>query len=242
MSTVKKMMLVDPRLVKCCETTLPLAAAAAVAGGTAPYEPVPNVVSNSLREMDLQMRHILDEPQIRSVDEKAQKYQQVLWRYLKRADQWRSGERGERPVPPPPPPTPSPTTDKNEWPTSLEQEVIESVPLSMSKKAQRLMARLKYHPDLNWTTHGEMKYKGRLVPGSNIVDLVNDVLRQRKRAPIPAGWKTFAEVLKEVNVPQELIGNLSRRKYTQKGSAAATTTSGGDAVSQPRRHPKWIAY
>ena len=237
-SAAKKMMLVDPRFMECCETAIPLAAAAATAAvPTPPYRPVPNVVENSLWELDQEMRGILDDPQASSADEKAQKYQQVLGRYLKRANQWRSGERGERSRPPPSAPFPPAMTTSDEedkWPTRLEREVIESVPKSMTKKAQRLMDRLKYHPDLTWTDLGEIKYKGSVVPRSNIVDLVNDVLRARQRAPVPIGWKTFAEALKEVNVAQDLIGNRARRKYTH---PQESPSDGGDYYSQ-----KWQKY
>jgi hypothetical protein len=43
------------------------------------------------------------------------------------------------------------------------------------------------------------------VQGSNLVDLVNDVLRKRKYFN-PQGWETFGEALREANVPQDLIG------------------------------------
>jgi hypothetical protein len=43
-------------------------------------------------------------------------------------------------------------------------------------------------------------------------DLVNDVLRKRKYFN-PQGWKTFAEALREANIPQDLIGQEDRWKY-----------------------------
>jgi hypothetical protein len=46
---------------------------------------------------------------------------------------------------------------------------------------------------------GELKYKGETVRGSNVVDLVNDVLRKRKYFN-PQGWETFGEALREANV------------------------------------------
>ncbi|GBP28286.1 Uncharacterized protein F54H12.2 [Eumeta japonica] len=48
------------------------------------------------------------------------------------------------------------------------------------------------------------------VPGTNIVNLINDVLRPLKRSE-PIGWEQFATILKEINVPITLIGNPNRR-------------------------------
>ena len=67
-------------------------------------------------------------------------------------------------------------------------------------------------PYIAWSEKGELKYKGETVRGSNVVDLVNDVLRKRKYFN-PQGWETFGEALREANVPQDLIGQEDRWKY-----------------------------
>jgi hypothetical protein len=56
------------------------------------------------------------------------------------------------------------------------------------------------------------RLSGETVRGSNVVDLVNDVLRKRKYFN-PQGWETFGEALLEANVPQDLIGHEDRWKY-----------------------------
>jgi hypothetical protein len=43
-----------------------------------------------------------------------------------------------------------------------------------------LLKKMKSSPDISWNEKGELKYKGETVQGSNVVDLVNDVLRKRK--------------------------------------------------------------
>ena len=60
-----------------------------------------------------------------------------------------------------------------------------------------------------------MSYKGKRIHGSNIIDLINDAIRQRKGVE-PRGWKTFSKALHESNIPQEVIGNSSRWKWMQK--------------------------
>jgi hypothetical protein len=61
---------------------------------------------------------------------------------------------------------------------------------------------MKSSPDISWNEKGELKYKGETVQGSNVVDLVNGVLRKRKYFN-PQGWETFGEALREANVPQD---------------------------------------
>ena len=46
---------------------------------------------------------------------------------------------------------------------------------------------------------------------TNIIDLVNDVMQNRKYSS-PFGWKVFADQLKKINVPQDLI-NLDGITY-----------------------------
>jgi hypothetical protein len=47
-------------------------------------------------------------------------------------------------------------------------------------KAQPLLKKTKTNRDIIWNEKGELKYKDKTVQGSNMVDLVNDVLRKRK--------------------------------------------------------------
>ena len=68
--------------------------------------------------------------------------------------------------------------------TGLEATVLATVPKTMQAKARRLMEHLKR--DIAWTARGELIHEGVPVVGSNVVDLVNDLLRKRKTDP--TGW------------------------------------------------------
>ena len=85
---------------------------------------------------------------------------------------------------------------------------------TMKKKAQRLLEKMKSISGVEWNDRGELVYKNTAVAGSNMVDLVNDVLRKRK-AFEPQGWQTFARVLKDANIPMDLVGNPDRWGYMQ---------------------------
>jgi hypothetical protein len=56
---------------------------------------------------------------------------------------------------------------------------------------------------------GHMMFKGRVIPGTNIIDLVNDSLRQRKNFN-PEGWELFSKALGHFNVPEGVIRNENR--------------------------------
>jgi hypothetical protein len=95
---------------------------------------------------------------------------------------------------------------------AIEEEILESVPKTMKTKAELLVWKMKADHSIAWSEKGELKYKGETVRGSNVVYLVNDVLRKRKYVNLQ-GWETFGEALREANVPQYWIGHEDRWKY-----------------------------
>jgi hypothetical protein len=64
----------------------------------------------------------------------------------------------------------------------------------MKAKVQLLLKKMKSSPDISWNEKGELKYKGETVQGSNVVDLVNDVLSKKKYFN-PQAWEPFACIL-----------------------------------------------
>lgn len=55
------------------------------------------------------------------------------------------------------------------------------------------------------SSSGELQVRGSNIPNSNIIDLINYAVRQRKVVPMPRGWPEFAILLRRINVPQELL-------------------------------------
>lgn len=94
----------------------------------------------------------------------------------------------------------------------INQRVLDSVPTTMRKKARLLLSMLQDNPNMSWNEDGTVKLHGKPVSGSNIIDLVNDVLRQRKGID-PRGWQPFAEGLRAANVPQDFVGNKKRWEW-----------------------------
>ena len=106
--------------------------------------------------------------------------------------------------------------------TTSEIDVVDTVPKTMQGKARRLMERMKR--DIAWTARGELIHEGVPVAGSNVVDLVNDLLLKRKTDP--TGWQPFARQFRAMNLPMELVGNVTRRAYIRQATTPPTSTPG----------------
>ena len=155
--------------------------------------------------LDKKMESILEREDL-STDERLNLYDQSFTRYLNVHDDYRP-----RPVVSKVSTSPSAVIE-TETKDAIEEEILESVPKTMKTKAELLVRKMKADPNIAWSEKGELKYKGETVRGSNVVDLVNDVLRKRKYFN-PQGWETFGEALREANIPQDLIGHEDRWKY-----------------------------
>lgn len=209
MEFTKKMILVDPR-------TLDALGAPAV----------PDVLGQSLKQLDEEMRNVLERREL-DFEDKTNMYYQTLWRYLRRLDQYRDKPIGTVNIKSPEPVgveikrDEAEETEPGTLPSSVEKQVMESVPRTMRKKAERLLNTMKRNPDLlRWNERGEIVHQGQVVKNSNLVDLVNDVLRKRKRAGTPPGWKPFASALGHANVPRDLIGHPDRWNYIRSQNEA----------------------
>ena len=190
---------------------------------------VEDPTARGVKESSESMRDVLDSEL--NVYDKQLQYQQHLRDYLRRVDQYRDRPaakvqlmtRGEM------------KRKKREEEEKQEvdregdptvKDVLESVPKSMRQKAHRLLNRLRSTSGVKWNDRGELEFQGRVVPRSNLTDLVNDVLRQRKRAGEPTGWEVFADVLSASNIPQDLVGNPDRWRYMREKLPSTPLKSG----------------
>jgi len=236
MEYAKKMALVEPRLLE---------------GLQWQQQQFQTPLGKAMSTLDSDMQDILARHNV-PADEKVKLYNQVLQRYVNYHDQRQMAARAPIPV------TMVdgvPASDEHESVTdtttpipadAVEREMLESVPPRMKRKAELLINRIKAHPQLTWTDRGELVYKDQVVTNTNVADLVNDVLRRRKHFE-PHGWQTFAQALKETNVPQDLIGHHERWQWMQHPHP----TTSPRPQSQPRKRrprvvstrvPRWAPY
>ena len=187
---VRKMALVDPRLLKSLrETPTPL-----------PH-PTSNAIDTTLRDLDAEMTSILDRSDA-DVSEKVRLYNQALLRYN---DMTKA--RAAKPIP-------VVVAEKKEASAATVREptdVVGTLPKTLQTKGRQLLSRLS---TVAWNERGELMHEGVAIPGSNAVDLVHDLLRKRKTSD-PVGWQQFANQMRAANIPMELVGNVTRRRYIQ---------------------------
>ena len=129
-------------------------------------------------------------------------------------------------TPPSPPPPP---------PLHFVDDVVASVPKALRGKAEQLTRTVLR--ELSWSPKGELMIDGRAVPGTHIVDLINDAIRLRKKFN-PKGRDEFVEKLTRINVPQELIGNPSiweRLRHHRGESIPAQDEAEDPAATHPRQ-------
>ena len=88
---------------------------------------------------------------------------------------------------------------------ATDKQIIDSVPKTMQNRAKLLIQKLKDHSDvISWNDNGQLVLEGSIVPNSNIVDLVNDVMQERKGFN-PEHSNTFAKALAKINVPEKYL-------------------------------------
>lgn len=183
---------------------------------TAPTNPLHRTIST----LDQEMRSILDRQGL-SDEEKVRQYNQILQRYLEYHNHL-------QPSLTTPTPTPIPAM-KN-----VNEEVLQTVPKTMRRKAQAILERVTHQPNTSWNDRGEFVLDGEVIRGSNIVDLVNDMLRHRKSFQ-PRGWQDFARALRQSNVPLDLVGNRHRWEWMHRDSATSDAFSTAEEENTPIR-------
>ena len=162
--------------------------------------------------LDKKMQTILEREDL-SEDERLKLYDQSFTRYLNVYDDYRPRSVAVAPEP-----------VKQDL---IDNEILESVPKTMKAKVQLLLKKKKSSPDISWNEKEELKYKGETVQGSNVVELVNDVLSKRKYFN-PQGWGNIRRSLKRSKCSTRFDwsrGPLEIHHSDQKNTEISQTTT-----------------
>ena len=175
---------------------------------------VSNTPLTQLSLLDQQLKEVLEsnEPS----DIKAKKYAQVLQTYTNIRDNEIRIPRVE-----PPQIEASP-----EWLTGLAANYI--------NKGRILSEHVKLNPYIKWNDKNEILYKGNLVQGSNVIDLIHAFVK--KTTAKPTGWREFGRALLDSNVPRTAIANehVLRLLQAEVQPAAQPSTSRAKRPSTSR--------
>ena len=124
--------------------------------------------------------------------------------------------------------------EDNEGSMSVEM-IVRSIPKSMKKRAEALLAHLKERGDvITWDDMGQVLVDGVLIPKSNISDLVSDAMRSRKHFN-PVGVHEFYNVLSKINVPKDLVRN--KRRWDEAGKKENVNEKTKELTI-----PEWISF
>ena len=203
-------------------------------------KPLAAPLATKVNEIDSDMQDIIRRQDI-PIDEKAKLYDQNMQRYLTFYDKRMNKPlrvnvthtdqaeepQGEQPI------------DETEPSDEIETDIMDSVPATMKSRARQLIKKLKSNKDLvGWNEQGQMVFKGRSIPSTNIVDLVNDSLLQRKNFN-PDGWELFSKVLGHLNVPEGIVRNENGlgidREYKTKNYPEQSTHHPSSAARKEKK-------
>lgn len=97
------------------------------------------------------------------------------------------------------------------------EQIIEIMPANMQRKARILLNWIDRSKVVRWNGMGEVSLDGKKMSGSNIIDMIRDLMTDRKIPP-PLGMKEFGLVLKNLNVPDSLMANHTKWTNFTSGS------------------------
>lgn len=160
--------------------------------------PAQNLTSplvSKISRLDAEMKTVLDKSDLDD-ETKASAYSQVLSKYLSARGQY------ARPIPVPIIDVPSPSATSTEL-------LLDAIPKNYMKKAQVLVDHIRKSPDIGWNERKELVLEGKTVANSNIIDLVDDLVRPKAKRD-PRGIEDFVHALKKDNIPETLINNHGR--------------------------------
>ena len=84
--------------------------------------------------------------------------------------------------------------------TSSEHQIFPHTSLKKRNKSLSLLYYLKKNKKIKWNKKGEIFYKRKIFPGTNIKHLVEHAVHNNKNRP--HGIKTFYRILAKSNVPK----------------------------------------
>jgi len=165
-----------------------------------PQHSLPSPLDKKLSQLDEEMKTVLDRTDLTDFD-KARVYSEILDKYL---DVKRKLQQ----------PQPIPIVEEKADTTANKTSTVDlSVfPQNYRNRAQNLLTHVRNQAGIDWNQKGEILVNDNAIPGSHVVDLIDNTIRYKKgtRADQLPGHREFVNALRESNVPQALIGNKTK--------------------------------
>jgi len=136
---------------------------------------------------------------------------------------------------------PSPQ-DPNEDST-VTLKLLRSIPEPQRERARHLINAILESSDFKWDLTGQIIYQGKLIPNSNIVDLVSVATKSTKlrKLTIP-GLRVFISFLKSINIPRHYLGLHFAQVIDDVSSLQFGSGSQDVKSNQEPICPHWITF
>ena len=227
----KKLALIDPDLLTNLLTQLKTS--------VQPQPPV-NPTLREMGRLDNKMENIL-ETSSEDARDTLGKYNNALQAFMVHNDKYKN-----TPIYPPvaiaKPDTEQVSEDRVDDRDTRANEILATIPKPYRAKAGLLLQHIKNnYSKIGWDSTGQVTVRGYPLPGTNIVDIVHDLVRPRKVNPPPGIYPAVA-ALKESNLPREAVGNKNRVHLFDKSfdtsldkSIVASKPSGLPAIPETKK-------
>jgi hypothetical protein len=103
-------------------------------------------------------------------------------------------------------PAPPAATPAAQITTPTDAEIISVFPKSQLKKAVFILSAIKSDPNLSWDDKLQLKLGDTLIPGSNIIDIISNIVYIKPSRITPIGWEYVKPALMQLNLPQKVLG------------------------------------
>ena len=173
---------------------------------------------------------ILHDPQ-RPTDEKMDEYREAMQEFAMLRDRMRST------LPPPQQPDAKKPRVDEEVKEDGIPSALKILPQNQQKNAMKLINTLRERGDdtVTWTKDGEVKIRGEPLTGTNIIDLVGDVVRSASSKSSAPQRERFLNALAEANVPETLVKNkkaLERYRQIKNNVGDAVASAASNVESE----------
>lgn len=116
----------------------------------------------------------------------------------------------------------------------IKSQLINLLPKTYKVKGELLIDfLLKNKNKISWDDKGTVYINKKKISESNIVDLLNDVIRPLKNSS-PNGWVEFSTALKDLKVPLSYIGNAKRATYIKVISKSTNIDKETESSEDPK--------
>ena len=122
---------------------------------------------------------------------------------------------------------------------TAESKIVDSLPVSYRNSGRMLLSFFNDN-EISYDDKHRIVIDGSPVPGSNVQDLVHDLLRFRQAVSPPPGFERLAVALAAANISREYVKNLARYEYiSQLGKEGSSSSSSSSSSVAVKRKPQW---